>query len=188
MRRRSITLEEKQRYWQRILGRLRRTNITMRHRLPTPEPFHADEGAREVFRPCQSNETAEQQQQQQQRDPLIQRFIIGPIPHPGPGPVYEISQTSIPSFITPTSDLIWEILDEIDRDPSPGRDVVGDIRPIGNKAPPPAYENVTPYRPVTSASQHSLCECNCELNPGDYVRMASQKSCHSSPDSPIFIP
>lgn len=154
------------------MGRLRRTTSIMRHRLPTPEPFSADEGARGGPPPLVEQRDNRALATAGPTDPEV--YNRRPTPHPGPGPVYEIPQLPIPSLITPTSDLIREILDEIDREPSPGRDVVGDVRPPDNEAPPPAYENVTPHRPATSASQHNLCECNCELKPSDYVRMAPQ--------------
>lgn len=85
-----------------------------------------------------------------------------------PGHVYEIPQASVPFLITSTFDLIQEILDEINRDPSPGRNVVG-VRPPANEEPPPAYKNITPHGPATSA-RHSPCDC--VLNPDRYVRMA----------------
>jgi len=66
-----------------------------------------------------------------------------PTPRPQPSQpeqLYDVP-TPVPLTITPTSDLLREILEEIGD--NPGTDVVGDVRspPPGN-TPPPSYQDL----------------------------------------------
>jgi len=59
-----------------------------------------------------------------------------PTPRPQPSEeIYDEPRTPVPSTITPTSDLLREILSEIGE--NPGIDVFGDVRPSPGSTPPP---------------------------------------------------
>lgn len=160
--------------WIRIFGRLRRTTITMKHRVPPPKPARKDEGARGEAPPLPTRRDAMPTSAGPTDPDVYNRRPL--TPHPIPANLYEIPQESIPSLITPSAELIDEILDEIRRQ-SPGRDVVGDVRPTArNEAPPAyenlAYENVTPHGPVTPSTQRNHSPSGSEIDPSEYVRMA----------------
>lgn len=86
-------------------------------------------------------------------------------PTPPPEHLYELPQADIPPTITPTSDLIREILDEIDQDE--GSDVAGSSEPPhqhqhppntanSEDNQPPSYENATSSNPGPSTSGYVM--------------------------------
>jgi len=153
--------------WYRALGRLHRIT-SMRH-LRRPDDDR-DQGASPHTPPLSPGPT----------DPEV---FAGPSrpqtqrpPTPHPQPIYDIPQPSVPSTITPTSDLIRDILSEIGDDP--GVDVVGDVRPqTTENTPPPPYQNLkdSPESPDSSP---------CSLVEGGYINMAPQTATTSSRRTP----
>jgi len=151
--------------WYRALGRLhRRTLPGMRH-LRQEDDIDRSSGPRSLTPP-----------QPEARDvgPTDPEVYAGPSrpprpPTPRPRPtrleeIYDEPRTSVPSTITPTSDLLREILSEIGE--NPGVDVVGDVRPPPGNTPPPSYNDLreSPESPASSP---------CSLVEGGYISMAS---------------
>jgi len=100
---------------------------------------------------------------------------------PRPEEIYDIPQTPVPSTITPTSDLLRDILSEIGDDP--GIDVVGSVRPPpSSNTPPPAYQDLRESPESPDSSPRSLDD-------GGYIDMASNvatarsSSYHQTPTS-----
>jgi len=173
MRRRSSNhTTQRLQHWYRALGRLHRI-ASMRH-LRQPDDDR-DQRASPHTPPLSPAPT----------DPEV---FAGPSrpstqrpPTPHPSPVYDIPQPSVPSTITPTSDLIRDILSEIGDDP--GMDVAGnsDMRPRPTEdAPPPPYQNLKDSPGSPSSSPCSLVE-------GGYINMAPQTATTSSRRTPTSV-
>jgi len=164
-------------HWYRALGRLhRRTLPGMRH-------LHQAEDGRSSGPPSTTPPLPERNVGP--TDPEVYSRPPRPPaprpPTPRPQPpleeIYDEPRTSVPSTITPTSDLLREILSEFGD--NPGTDVVGDVRapPSGN-TPPPPYQDLreSPESPDSSP---------CSLVEGGYVEMASNAATtRSSPHHP----
>jgi len=152
--------------WCRVLGRLHRTTLPgMRHLR------HADDN----HNPGPSSMTPPLPEVQD-IGPTDPEVFAGPSRPPAPRPptprpqqprpeeIYDIPQTPVPSTITPTSDLLRDILSEINE--NPGADVVGSIRPPPGNTPPPPYQNLKESPESPDSSSGSLVE-------GGYIEMAS---------------
>jgi len=164
--------------WYRALGRLhRRTLPGMRH-LRQEDDIDRSSGPRSLTPP-----------QPEARDvgPTDPEVYAGPSRPPRPPTprprltrleeIYDEPRTSVPSTITPTSDLLREILSEIGE--NPGVDVVGDVRPPPGNTPPPSYNDLreSPESPASSP---------CSLVEGGYISMASNVATTRS--SPRNVP
>jgi len=108
-----------------------------------------------------------------------------PTPRPQPSEeIYDEPRTPVPSTITPTSDLLREILSEIGE--NPGVDVVDDVRPPPGSTPPLLYKGLreSPELPASSP---------CSLVEGGYISMTSNAAtarsspCNTTPTS-IRVP
>jgi len=159
--------------WYRALGRLHRTTLPgMRHLLHSEDDIDRSAGPSSLPPLLEAREVG----------PTDPEVYAGPprspaprppTPHPQPSrseAIYDVPQTPVPSTITPTSDLIRDILSEIGD--HPGTDVVGDVPlPQSGNTPPPSYQDLreSPESPDSSP---------CSLTRGGYdergyVSMAS---------------
>jgi len=154
--------------WYRALGRLhRRTLPGMRH-LRQEDDTDRSTGTQPTTPPLL-----------EARDvgPTDPEVYAGPSRTPAPRPptprpqeqIYDEPRTPVPSTITPTSDLIREILSEIGENPT-GVDVVGDVKPPPpENTPPPSYHELQDIR----ESPESPSSSPCSLVEGGYISMAS---------------
>jgi len=90
--------------------------------------------------------------------------------------IYDVP-TPVPSTITPTSDLLRDILAAIDE--NPGIDVVGDVRAptTSGNTPPPPYQDIRESPESPDSSPGSLTE-------GGYIEMASNAATITSTPRP----
>jgi len=155
--------------WYRALGRLHRAT-SMRHFLRTEDGQNPDPSSltpplaetRDVG-PTDPEVYAGPPQLPAPRPPAPRP----PTPRPQPPHTEEIYDvpTPVPSTITPTSDLLRDILSAINE--NPGIDVVGDVRAsTSGNTPPPPYQNIrdSPESPDSSP---------CSLTEDGYIEMAS---------------
>jgi len=159
-RREQNQLPRRLQQWYRALGRLHRS-AGMRH-LRQEDDVDRSSGPQSMTPPLP-----------EARDvgPTDPEVYAGPSRPPRPltprqpEGVYDVP-TPIPSTITPTSDILREILSEIG-DNDPGIDVVGDVQ-----MPPPGNTPPLPYQDIRE-SPESPDSSPCSLVEGGYVEMGS---------------
>jgi len=159
--------------WYRALGRLhRRTLPGMRH-LRREDDTDQSTGPQSTTPPLPETRDVGPTDPEVYAGPSHTRGPRTPAPRPPtPRPqslelIYDEPRTPVPSTITPTSDLLREILSEIGEDP--GVDVVGDVKPRPGNTPPPSYQELQNLR----ESPESPPSSPCSLVEGGYISMAS---------------